>query len=145
MFLLRFNRSLILQSTISTGRLNALRHFHRPPINLVVYKGSSSPYGDTRSYLEGGFPLRCFQRLSVGNLATQRCSFLEQLAHQGFPHPSPLVLGTDLLKSQTVVLDRVRTVLRMLIHCFQWHRLYLIPLVSPKSESRTRRVTSSKS
>src|SRR3990167_1643484 len=98
-----------------------------------------------RSYLGGGFPLRCFQRLSVGNLATQRCSFLEQLAHQGFPHPSPLVLGTVLLKSQTVVLDRVRTVLRMLIHCFQWHRLYLIPLVSPKSESRTRRVTSSKS
>jgi hypothetical protein len=25
---------------------------------------------------------------------------LGQLAHQGFPHPSPLVLGTDLLKSR---------------------------------------------
>ena len=36
----------------------------------------------------------------------------EQLAHQGFLHPSPLVLGTDLLKSQSVVLDRDRTVLR---------------------------------
>ncbi len=100
------------KSTISTGRLNALRHFHRPPINLVVYEGSSPPCGGSRSYLEGCFPLRCFQRLSVGNIATQRCSFLEQLAHQGFPHPSPLVLGTALLKSQTVVLDRVRTVLR---------------------------------
>ena len=37
---------------------------------------------------------------------------LEQLAHQGFPHPSPLVLGANLLKSQSVVLDRDRTVLR---------------------------------
>ena len=33
---------------------------------------------------------------------------LGQLAHQGFPHTIPLVLGTDLLKSQTVVLDRDR-------------------------------------
>jgi len=39
-------------------------------------------------------------------------AFAKQLAHQGFPHPSPLVLGTDLFKSQTVVLDRDRTVLR---------------------------------
>ena len=37
---------------------------------------------------------------------------LEQPAHQGFPHPSPLVLGTDLLKSQTDIQDRDRTVLR---------------------------------
>src|SRR5665213_649458 len=35
-----------------------------------------------------------------------------QQAHQGFPHPSPLVLGTNLLKSHTVVQDRDRTVLR---------------------------------
>jgi len=27
------------------------------------------------SYLEGGFPLRCFQRLSLPNLAIQRCSW----------------------------------------------------------------------
>ena len=65
-----------------------------------------------RSNLGDCFPLRCFQRLSVGNIATQRCSCKKQLAHQGFPHPSPLVLGTTLLKSQTVVLDRDRTVLR---------------------------------
>src|SRR5438552_11469256 len=36
----------------------------------------------------------------------------EQPAHQGFPHPSPLVLGTNLLKSQTGIQDRDRTVLR---------------------------------
>jgi hypothetical protein len=100
-------------STISTGKLNALLHFHRPPINLVIFKGSFLPYGRSRSYLGDGFPLRCFQRLSDGNLATRRCSISsKQPAHQGFPHPSPLVLGTALLKFPTVVLDRVRTVSR---------------------------------
>ena len=76
--------------TISTGRLNSLRNFHRPPIfckaellpldrillwrNLVIYKGSSSRLAaDSRSYLGACFPLRCFQRLSERNLATQRC------------------------------------------------------------------------
>ena len=39
-------------------------------------------------------------------------TFVEQPAHQGFPHPSPLVLGTDLLKFQTDIQDRDRTVLR---------------------------------
>ena len=27
--------------TISTGRLNRLLCFHRPPINLVIFKGST--------------------------------------------------------------------------------------------------------
>ena len=39
-------------------------------------------------------------------------TFMEQPAHQGFPHPSPLVLGTNLLKFQTGIQDRDRTVLR---------------------------------
>src|SRR3989344_1476543 len=86
--------------TISTGRLNPLRDFHRPPINLVIYKGSSPPCGGTRSYLRVCFPLRCFQRLSNGNIATRRCPFRVQPAHQGFPHPSPLVLGTTPFKSR---------------------------------------------
>lgn len=38
--------------------------------------------------------------------------YRKQLAHQGFPHPSPLVLGTNSLKSRAVVQDRDRTVLR---------------------------------
>src|SRR3990172_11141235 len=54
----------------------------------------------TISNLGGGFTLRCFQRLSVGNLVTQRCGKFPQLAHQGFPHASPLVLGANLLKYQ---------------------------------------------
>ena len=31
----------VYSKTISTGKLNALRHLHCPPIDLVVYKGSS--------------------------------------------------------------------------------------------------------
>ena len=81
-------------STISTGRLNTLLCVHRPPINLMVYKGCHPSCEGTISNLGGGFPLRCFQRLSVGNLVTQRCIafYATQLAHQGFPHPSPLVI-----------------------------------------------------
>ena len=53
--------------TISTSRLHSLRNFHLKPINLVVSEGSKS------SHLGGGFALRCFQRLSFPNIATQRC------------------------------------------------------------------------
>ena len=90
-----------LLSTISTGKLNALLHFHRQPINLVICQGSSSY--DMKSYLEACFPLRCFQRLSVRNIAIRQClSIPKQPAHQGFPHPSPLVLGTNPLKFQRI-------------------------------------------
>ena len=42
-----------------------LPRFYIQPINVVVYDGSK------KSYLEGGFPLRCFQRLSRPYIATQ--------------------------------------------------------------------------
>src|SRR3546814_21079884 len=38
--------------------------FHIRPINVVVFHGSMI------TYLEGGFPLRCFQRLSRPYIAT---------------------------------------------------------------------------
>ena len=41
-----------------------LPRFHIRPINVVVFHGSM------KSYLEGGFPLRCFQRLSRPYIAT---------------------------------------------------------------------------
>ena len=53
---------------ISSSQLHALRHFHLCPINLVVFKGSYSY--DGISHLEGGFTLRCLQRLSLPGLAT---------------------------------------------------------------------------
>jgi hypothetical protein len=99
---------LSLLSTISTGKLNTLLYFYCQPINLMICEGSI-----TKPYLRNGFPLRCFQRLSDGNIATRQCwNDYQQPTHQGFPHPSPLVLGTNSFKFQTVMQDRDRTGLR---------------------------------
>ena len=56
---------------ISNSQLRALLHFHLCPIYLVVFKGSYSC--DGISHLEGGFTLRCLQRLSLPDLATLLC------------------------------------------------------------------------
>ena len=58
------NESNQANRTISTGKLHALPHFHTRPINVMVYHDSKIPN------LEGGFPLRCFQRLSRPCIAT---------------------------------------------------------------------------
>ena len=58
---------------ISTGKLQALLLVHTLPINHVVYVGSSGALRLGIPNLEGGFPLRCFQRLSRPNIATRRC------------------------------------------------------------------------
>ena len=58
------NESNQANRTISTGKLHALLRFHTRPINVMVYHDSMI------AYLEGGFPLRCFQRLSRPYIAT---------------------------------------------------------------------------
>ena len=55
---------------ISTGQLRTLLHFHLQPIYLVVFKGSYFLKNGI-SHLEGGFTLRCLQRLSLPDLATR--------------------------------------------------------------------------
>ena len=67
---------------ISTGQLNASRRLHLPPINLVVSQGSSGT-----SHLRGGFPLRCFQRLSFPSLATQLCRWRDNWYTRGSSIP----------------------------------------------------------
>jgi len=99
-------------STISTGRLNTLLCVHRPPINLMVYKGCQSPCGDTISNLGGGFPLRCFQRLSVGNLVTQRCRKISTTGTPGIPSSQSSRTRDESPQISAVVLDRDRAVLR---------------------------------
>ena len=81
--------------------------FHTQPINVVVYHGSQA-----RPSFEGGFPLRCFQRLSLPHLATLLCCWRNNRSHQRCVHPGPLVLGTAPLKSRTPTADRDRTVSR---------------------------------
>ena len=58
---------------ISTARLHVLPHFHLPPINVLVSHGPSEVRRPGSTHLRGGFPLRCFQRLSLPDVATRRC------------------------------------------------------------------------
>ena len=58
---------------ISTGKLNTLLCLHIQPINLVVYQGPLVRLRRGISNLGVGFPLRCLQRLSLPDIATQRC------------------------------------------------------------------------
>ena len=51
---------------ISTSQLKALLLLHLWPIDVVVFHGSQG-----RPCFEGGFTLRCLQRLSCPNIATQ--------------------------------------------------------------------------
>ena len=59
---------------ISTGQLHPSQGFHLQPINEVVYLGPSG-LASGRTYLKAGFPLRCFQRLSLPYVANQQCSW----------------------------------------------------------------------
>ena len=67
---------------ISTGKLHVLPRFHTQPINVVVYHGSQG-----RSGFEGGFPLRCFQRLSRPYLATLLCYWRNNRSTRGTSTP----------------------------------------------------------
>jgi hypothetical protein len=59
------------RSAVSTGRLRRSPALHVRPIDLVVYQEPSAKA--RKPGLGVGFALRCFQRLSVPDLATQRC------------------------------------------------------------------------
>ena len=56
---------------ISIARLWTSPSLHLRPIDVIV---SDDPYY-RKSYLEGGFVLRCFQHLSLPDAATRRCSW----------------------------------------------------------------------
>ncbi len=65
-----------------------------------------------KTCFEAGFPLRCFQRLSLQYVATLRMLLAEQQVHQRYVHPGPLVLRTGPLNFPTPTADRDRTVSR---------------------------------
>jgi len=48
------------------------------PINVVISHGPQ-----TIPYLGVGFPLRCFQRLSVPNIATEQCRWYDSSQTRG--------------------------------------------------------------
>ncbi len=63
------------------------------------------------SHLEGGFTLRCLQRLSLPGLGYSAMPWQQQI-HQRSVHPGPLVLRTAPLRYPTPTPDRDRTVSR---------------------------------
>jgi hypothetical protein len=63
---------------ISTGQLSALPRVHLRPIDVVVCHG---PRG--RPGFEGGFPLRCLQRLSRPHIATRHCGWRHNRSTSG--------------------------------------------------------------
>ena len=71
-----------LDRVISTGQLRMLPYFHLQPINVVVFHGSQGISG-----FEGGFPLRCFQRLSRPYLATLQCHGRDNRSTRGTSTP----------------------------------------------------------
>ena len=72
---------------ISTGRLHTLPCFHLRPINPIVCWGPYTPQGGGRTHLEEGFPLRCFQRLSLPNVANQPCPWRDNWHTRGSSVP----------------------------------------------------------
>ena len=63
---------------ISTGQLNALLRLHLRPIDVVVFHGSRGI-----PCFEGGFTLRCLQRLSCPFIATQHCRWHDNWSTSG--------------------------------------------------------------
>jgi hypothetical protein len=76
------NESDQAERAISTGKLHALPHFHTRPIDVVVFHGSSG-----RTRFEGGFPLRCLQRLSRPHIATLQCGWRHNRSTRGASIP----------------------------------------------------------
>src|SRR6266545_5177978 len=103
---LRNNRGQAARA-ISTGQLNALRRLHLRPINLVIYEGPSEGLRPGRSHLQAGFALRCLQRLSLPDIATERCSWRNS-SHTRGPSTPVLVLGAAPVKPPSPATDRDR-------------------------------------
>src|SRR5690625_1784078 len=68
---------------ISTARLNMLPCLHLPPINVLVSNDPSESFRSGSANLGGGFPLRCFQRFSLPDIATRRCRWHDNRQTRG--------------------------------------------------------------
>ena len=79
---LTFSESYQANRAISTGQLNTLLCLHLQPIDVVVFH---SPQG--RPCFEGGFPLRCLQRLSCPHIATLHCRWHDNRSTSGASTP----------------------------------------------------------
>ncbi len=86
---------------------------HLQPIDRMVSpEPSGGPKSPGRSNLEVGFPLRCFQRLSLPDVDTRHLPLAGQPANQRSVRLGPLVLKAAPLRLPTLKTDRDRTVSR---------------------------------
>src|SRR5947209_20519232 len=60
---------------ISTGQLEPVTRLPRPAYQPSRLPGGLTPSRGGRPHLEASFPLRCFQRLSLPNVANQPCTW----------------------------------------------------------------------
>ena len=88
------------------------RHTSTPRLSTRSSAGDLTSFCCGGSHLGARFTLRCFQRLSLPDVATQRLRLAAQLVHQRSVQPGPLVLGSAPLKTSTPATDRDRTVSR---------------------------------
>src|SRR5947199_152057 len=72
---------------ISTRPLSPLRGVHAGPINPMVCGGPYPIKVGGRPHLEAGFPLRCFQRLSLPDVANQPCPWQDNWHTRGSSVP----------------------------------------------------------
>ena len=71
---------------ISIGQLSVSQRLHLGPINRIVYPGPSG-LATGNTYLKAGFPLRCFQRLSLPHIATLLCRWHDNRSTSGVSIP----------------------------------------------------------
>ena len=99
------------RSAVSTGKLSGSLHVHTRPIDPVVFR-EPTHIKCWRPDLAEGFTLICLQRLSRPYVGYPAMLLAEQLAHQRYVPPNPLVLGRKPRKSPTPTTDRDRPVSR---------------------------------
>ena len=97
---------------ISTARLYTSPCLHLRPINRMFSPGASGALPPWTPHPGAGFPLRCFQRLSLPGLATLRLPLAGQQVRQRPVRLGPLVLKAAPLGRPAPATDRDRTVSR---------------------------------
>lgn len=85
---------------------------YTPRLSTWWSSRSLRPIKDWRPNLAEGFTLRCLQRLSRPYVGYPAMPLAEQLVHQRYVPPNPLVLGRKPLKSPSPTADRDRPVSR---------------------------------
>src|SRR4030042_2198812 len=109
--------------SISTGKLNALLHLHCQPINVVVYHRPLGGLLHGRPYLEVGFTLRCFQRLSHPDIATRHCHWHDNRNTRGLSIPVLSYWGqlpSSLLRLQQIGTELSHDVLNPTLVPLSW-------------------------